>query len=311
MLTDKAGVRTGYYQSSTPTTAAEEGEGKKRRRRNTGRKAGSLFVCRPKPPSPRIMKSRGKSRLLCFRPLCQEDGVEDSKIKPVGKTKSIPDPVFTYISVSTSDIGISEDAVDSRKGEIVVEGRRRIACRILARVLGLKIAKSQSDTTTVKHRKLRQDAIAEIEKNATAVKAAPQQQPCHKSLEGEAGKTKAVSSGSSTSLSSSVRKNSVASHSDESTARRRTESGAENPNCFAALYLLVISLSVLVLWGRLCAILWTSTCLYFVIRWKKKDDRLASADIPATAQKAPEMDGSEYRKRVIMEGLLGRNHHRV
>ena len=57
-------------------------------------------------------------------------------------------------------------------------------------------------------------------------------------------------------------------------------------------------------WGKLCAILFTSVWLYFL------PGRSVSHQRPETITKLPETETSrDNKKRVIMEGLLERNHH--
>ncbi|XP_010277887.1 PREDICTED: uncharacterized protein LOC104612235 [Nelumbo nucifera] len=78
----------------------------------------------------------------------------------------------------------------------------------------------------------------------------------------------------------------------------------------SGLYLLLISLFFMVFWGRLCAILLTSTWLYLVPRWRSDNDEVQTQPKNAMSTKwSPELDSKEYKKKVIMEGLLERNHH--
>uniref|UniRef100_A0A5B7BPZ6 Uncharacterized protein n=1 Tax=Davidia involucrata TaxID=16924 RepID=A0A5B7BPZ6_DAVIN len=71
------------------------------------------------------------------------------------------------------------------------------------------------------------------------------------------------------------------------------------------LCLVLITLFVTILWGRVFAILFTSVWLYFLpgrINFDRPSENMAKA--------SPETESSrDYKKRVIMEGLLGRNHH--
>lgn len=67
------------------------------------------------------------------------------------------------------------------------------------------------------------------------------------------------------------------------------------------LCLLLISLLVLVFWGKICAIFCTSIWLFFGPRRIK----------PVILAGSVNMDSEEYKKRVIMEGLLERNRSRA
>ncbi|KAJ7942680.1 Transmembrane protein [Quillaja saponaria] len=66
--------------------------------------------------------------------------------------------------------------------------------------------------------------------------------------------------------------------------------------------IIMVTLIIMVLWGRLCAILCTSAWFYFIPRFK---------NTIKTEHHNPEFDlNSEvYKKKVILRGLLDRNHH--
>lgn len=69
------------------------------------------------------------------------------------------------------------------------------------------------------------------------------------------------------------------------------------------LFLLVFSLCVMVIFGRLCAILWTATWLYLA-------PRRISAVSPSPAEKPglrPRVSEEDEKRRVVLEGLLERN----
>jgi hypothetical protein len=69
----------------------------------------------------------------------------------------------------------------------------------------------------------------------------------------------------------------------------------------------------MIFWGRFCAILCTSAWLYFVPRFTNSvvvgvdnhDDDDDDAKIKS--KNVVDLDSEEYKKKVIMEGLLGRN----
>lgn len=77
-----------------------------------------------------------------------------------------------------------------------------------------------------------------------------------------------------------------------------------NVSCFnSGLCMLLVSLALTVLWGRLFAIAFTLIWLY---SFSGRNSRLLPAQ---KAAKRQEMESWVYKKRVIMEGLLQRNHH--
>jgi hypothetical protein len=71
----------------------------------------------------------------------------------------------------------------------------------------------------------------------------------------------------------------------------------------------------MIFWGRFCAILCTSAWLYFIPRFRDSvvvvgggdnhDDD--DDDAKMKSKNVVDLDSEEYKKKVIMEGLLGRN----
>ncbi|KAJ6763754.1 hypothetical protein OIU79_024324 [Salix purpurea] len=81
----------------------------------------------------------------------------------------------------------------------------------------------------------------------------------------------------------------------------------------SSIYLfLIISLTVIVLWGKLCAIFFTIIWLYFLPRKQHNPSRprnvIRSLWLP---EKEENIDQRCYKKKVIMEGLLERTSQRV
>ncbi|KAK8521147.1 hypothetical protein V6N12_005058 [Hibiscus sabdariffa] len=67
---------------------------------------------------------------------------------------------------------------------------------------------------------------------------------------------------------------------------------------------IVVALIIIALWGRLCAILCTSACLYVCPRFRTR-----SNGNETTADSDGEyLNSKEYKKKVVLEGLLQRNH---
>ncbi|XP_077220711.1 uncharacterized protein LOC143854565 [Tasmannia lanceolata] len=77
----------------------------------------------------------------------------------------------------------------------------------------------------------------------------------------------------------------------------------------ARMSVLMVALAILLLWGRICAILCTSAWFYFITR-----RRTATEPVEVAGKKVdsgnPDIDSDEYKKKVIMEGLLERNRPR-
>ena len=83
----------------------------------------------------------------------------------------------------------------------------------------------------------------------------------------------------------------------------------ENYHYATGLCLLVVSLGVLLMFGRLCAIPWTATCLYFAPRRKYGISPPNAAVMMAALR--PRASEEDEKKRVVLEGLLERNHNRI
>lgn len=73
--------------------------------------------------------------------------------------------------------------------------------------------------------------------------------------------------------------------------------------------LLLVSLLVLVIWGKVCAIFFTSAVLAFGRRWITSIKQGPSENIEVD-HRIPELGSEQYKKKIIMQGLLERNHIR-
>ncbi|KAF5747404.1 hypothetical protein HS088_TW05G00125 [Tripterygium wilfordii] len=70
--------------------------------------------------------------------------------------------------------------------------------------------------------------------------------------------------------------------------------------------IVTITLLIMLLWGRLCAIFCTSAWFYFVPRLRSNMDH-SGTNVSGSTR--PDLDSEEYKKRVVMEGFLQRNNH--
>lgn len=84
---------------------------------------------------------------------------------------------------------------------------------------------------------------------------------------------------------------------------KKNEKGSCELN--SGMYLLLISLGITVFWGRVFAILFTSIWLYF-FSWRCANSNLRR---PENVRELSEEESREQKRRVIMEGLIERNHH--
>ncbi|KAG5545460.1 hypothetical protein RHGRI_017824 [Rhododendron griersonianum] len=90
--------------------------------------------------------------------------------------------------------------------------------------------------------------------------------------------------------------------------RRKSETKVINGlrNSYEGMLLILINLVITVFYGRLCAVLFSCLFLYSIYRLRNSKRLVEPAEKAAAAAETVERD---YRKRVIMEGLLQRNNH--
>ncbi|XP_058220187.1 uncharacterized protein LOC131330581 [Rhododendron vialii] len=77
-------------------------------------------------------------------------------------------------------------------------------------------------------------------------------------------------------------------------------------NSYEGMLLILVNLVITVFYGRLCAVLFSCLFLYSICRLRNSKRLVEPAEKVAVAAETVERD---YRKRVIMEGLLQRNNH--
>ncbi|PRQ52957.1 hypothetical protein RchiOBHm_Chr2g0161211 [Rosa chinensis] len=98
-------------------------------------------------------------------------------------------------------------------------------------------------------------------------------------------------------------KHSTKNQEDSVTKPKKNEKGSCELN--SGMYLLLISLGITVFWGRVFAILFTSLWLYF-FTWSCPTSYRRR---PENVRKWSEAESRDQKRRVIMEGLIERNHH--
>ncbi|KAF8414014.1 hypothetical protein HHK36_002012 [Tetracentron sinense] len=269
-----------------------------------------------------MVKGEKNKFLLCFRPLDMDGAI---------KSEGTEDPVFSYIAVEKKDNYMIPAILSSlsEKENSKISPRKRNARQVFSRVLRAVMFET-SLIKKVRSRKVRQD-LCRSDSNLSAKSEKFSDINRRKSSEDDGRKIDStVSSSLSSSCSSSTTSTYVMPESKNSRSladqkesfgsncfeQKQSKKNLQDPQrktkgtvtrCFsssAGLYLLLISLSIMIFWGRICAIFCTSAWLYFVYRWNSGDGP------PENGNKSPEMDSREYKKKVIMEGLLERNRHR-
>ncbi|KAJ4849416.1 hypothetical protein Tsubulata_007253 [Turnera subulata] len=84
--------------------------------------------------------------------------------------------------------------------------------------------------------------------------------------------------------------------------KKENEAAGNQLDPIIGLSILLVTLIIMVLWGRVCAILCTSAWFYFIPRIRTGADQ----DTPKNGSAEPNFDSEEYKKKVVLEGLLER-----
>lgn len=87
----------------------------------------------------------------------------------------------------------------------------------------------------------------------------------------------------------------------------------KNLDPLVGMSIIVVTLIIMLFWGRLCAILSTSAWFYFFPRFRSSSAAAtATTTGTGTASIISDLDlnSEEYKKKVVLEGFLKRNNHR-
>ncbi|XP_057445259.1 uncharacterized protein At5g23160 [Lotus japonicus] len=90
------------------------------------------------------------------------------------------------------------------------------------------------------------------------------------------------------------------------TTIKKSKTAGSSYDALVAMSVLGVTLVIMIFWGRLCAILCTSAWLYFIPRFR--NTTTVNDVVHDTRSNDVDLDSEVYKKKVIMEGLLGRNH---
>jgi hypothetical protein len=86
---------------------------------------------------------------------------------------------------------------------------------------------------------------------------------------------------------------------------RKKDELSEKLDPVIGLSIVMVTLIIMLLWGRICAILCTSAWFYFVPRLANVTK---SDDVVGKNPNSRDYDSEEYKKKVVLEGFLERNH---
>lgn len=82
--------------------------------------------------------------------------------------------------------------------------------------------------------------------------------------------------------------------------------GGEFDSIFGAV-IIMVTLVVMVIWGKICAILCTAAWFYFIPRFRANLDRSYAIKFKNGESDRLDFDSREYKKKVVLQGLLDRN----
>ncbi|XP_041009887.1 uncharacterized protein LOC121254001 [Juglans microcarpa x Juglans regia] len=91
---------------------------------------------------------------------------------------------------------------------------------------------------------------------------------------------------------------------------RENESSAEKLDPVVGLSIIMITLMIMLVWGRLCAVICTSAWFYFVPRLSNASKSRETVGKDPNNSHDQDYDSEEHKKKVVMEGFLERNNHR-
>ncbi|XVF44552.1 hypothetical protein PTKIN_Ptkin02bG0133700 [Pterospermum kingtungense] len=97
-------------------------------------------------------------------------------------------------------------------------------------------------------------------------------------------------------------------NSKELQSQKKNNGVVEKLDPVMGMSIILVTLIIMLVWGRLCAILCTSAWFYFCPRFRTTvNDNIISVKSSANTDDL-DLNSEEYTKKVVLEGLLERNH---
>lgn len=288
--------------------------------------------------SPAMSRGNSGKFFRCFKPAVVEDG--DYGRGDMEERGPGEEPLFAYIAVKEDDgrlvqeippVGEGDDGSDDRgknkkkkkkglqllsRASKAIFFEKSLAKKIQNRKSTKNSPESIGNLSTEAERILKlmhQNSGDRVSDNdSVGVTESSLSTSSHSSV--VATTSPSLSSSRSSSTNSSLRGRTQSSTRSSSFNSKQVQLGTvedsrERPSSSdnSAICLLLLTLLVLVLWGKVCAIVCTSTWLLFVPRWsivKRPKSSLESGD------DSSDVDSAEYKKKIILQGLLQRKRSR-
>lgn len=262
---------------------------------------------------------------MCFKP-----DVYDHPFKPVsclgkGGKENLLHHSNVFMSLPDGDKSDSSSD-DSQEPRSAKSKPRRGFSRVFKAVLSRSsLARRKGSRKSEKETPYRPSKFEKLCSSFGKKKSSsPNKETLDHSLRSDSSRSTLFSSSTAAASSSltSSRASSVASNSRSASERKRSSSfdslqlsqkpttlSKKTNGCCSSnvgLYFLLICLVALIFWGKAFAVFCTSTCLFLIpCRFKRVDDR-SGVNVNNSVH-VIDVDSEEYKKKVIMEGLLERN----
>ncbi|XP_015072899.1 uncharacterized protein At5g23160 [Solanum pennellii] len=96
---------------------------------------------------------------------------------------------------------------------------------------------------------------------------------------------------------------------DDKKSRQRREDvlSDDNFDSIMGMSILMVTLLIMLFWGKACAIVCTCAWFYFLPRFRTKNEAVIAGKIDGVAGDV-DRNSEEYKKKVVLEGFLERNH---
>ncbi|KAK4373465.1 hypothetical protein RND71_008849 [Anisodus tanguticus] len=94
---------------------------------------------------------------------------------------------------------------------------------------------------------------------------------------------------------------------DERSSQRQEQALSDNFDSIIGMSILMVTLLIMLFWGKACAIISTCAWFYFLPRFRPENEATVAGKIGRVAD-GVDMNSEEYKKKVVLEGFLERNH---
>ncbi|KAK4371291.1 hypothetical protein RND71_010766 [Anisodus tanguticus] len=93
---------------------------------------------------------------------------------------------------------------------------------------------------------------------------------------------------------------------DQRSSQRQEQPLSDNFDSIIGMSILMVTLLIMLFWGKACAIICTCAWFYFLPRFRPKNEAVIAGKIGGIA--GVDLNSEEYKKKVMLEGFLERNH---